>query len=343
MTLFLMICVSLLSFCACSSRYFATRVFSSSWPFLVWLPLTVVLAGSFQCFYNWAIKADLFKLLARNKLIMGVSSMSFQIAIGLMDVGAIGFVIANLLGLALATMLLARPFLVRSRENQNRPAVDQASRLFVKHAALAIWTMPATVVNTTSRLLPDLLINRLFGVAQLGQYSLANRMINFPVSFVAVSVQDIFRQQSSSEFEQTGRCVATFRRFFLIMVALSICLILPVILIVPYVFPIVFGAQWTEAGYLIQATGFLMMVRFISSPLSYVWIVRGQQRLDFFWQVGLLLIGLIAFIGPQWLNPDVSLYATLWIFSIAVGAWYVFAITLSYRFAHRPRQTQPTA
>ncbi len=313
-------------------------------PFLIWLPLTVVLAGSFRCLYNWAVSAELFELLARNKLALGLSTMVLQIAIGLTESGPIGFVLANLLGLCLALALIVRPFLRRSRAANDRPSFRAASLVFAKHAVLAMWTVPSTVVNTMSKFLPDLLINGLFGVTQLGQYSLANRLVNFPLAFVATSAQDIFRQQCVSEFDATGRCVRSFRRFFLIMAVLSLFLVVPVILLVPFVLPIIFGQQWNEAGYLIQATGLLIVARFISSPLSFVWIVRGQHRQNFFWQLGLMSISLGAFFGPQWLNPDISLYLTLWVFSSAVGVWYVLAIIISYHFAHsstHPMQVRP--
>ena len=122
----------------------------------------------------------------------------------------------------------------------------------------------------------------------------------------------------------------------------GVFLILPVILLVPYVFPIIFGAQWTESGTLIQSVALLTIIRFISSPLSYIWIVRGQQRLDFFWQVGLLVLSLGSLILPPIIMPQASLYSTLWVYSLVVGSWYLLAIAVSYRLAAQPRRHAAT-
>lgn len=299
-------------------------------PYLIWLPLTVFLMGVSQILYTWASREKAFSFLGRNKVILGGATMVLQIGIGLTRPGPIGFIIANLLGLLLANFLLVRLFL-SGRQNLSINFGLRSAVLQLRcHFSLIVWTMPAMLVNTTSRFLPDLLINRFFGVAQLGQYSLAMRMLKLPISSLSSSVQQIFRQQSSEEFNKTGQCRGSFWRFFALTVMGAVLLIMPVILLMPTVFPIIFGSQWNEAGTLVQAVAFLVMVRFVSSPLSYIWIVRGQQRLNFVWQIGMLGISLAALALPPLLTVDTSLYTTLWIYSLLVGAWYVLAIFGSY-------------
>lgn len=302
-------------------------------PFLKWLPLTVFLMGASQVLYTWATREKEYRFLARNKLILGGATMTFQISIGLMQPGPIGFIAANLLGLALINALLFRLFL-RGRRGMNitfGPASAKAQ--FLRHFRLTVWTMPGALVNTTSQFLPDLLINRFFGAAQLGQYSLAMRMLNLPISFLSNSIQEFFRQQSSEEFNTTGQCRGSFWRFLALTTIGAVLLILPVVLVMPIVFPIIFGAQWSDAGTLVQAVAPLVMIRFVSSPLSYIWIVRGQQKLDFLWQLGLLSISFAALSLPPTLAPETTLFSTLWIYGLSVGAWYLVCIVISFRFS----------
>lgn len=299
-------------------------------PYLVWLPFTVFLMGTFQVLYVWATREKEYEILARNKLTLGLTTMFLQVGIGLMKPGPIGFIAANLLGLLLSFFLLLSIFIRGLRELKPKFGMRSGILQFRKHCQLTVWTMPGALVNSLSQFLPDLIINRYFGAALLGQYSLAVRMINMPIAFMATSIQDFFRQQAAEEFNNSGHCKGSFRRFFVLTLAGALLVILPVILLVPYVFPIIFGLQWTESGALIQALAILTIVRFISSPLSYIWIIRGRQRLDFIWQVGLLAISLSALILPNYLIPGVSLYATLSIYSVGVGAWYLVALTISY-------------
>lgn len=299
-------------------------------PYLIWLPISIFFMGTSQVLYAWAIREKEYNILARNKLVLGLVTMLFQIGIGLMDSGPIGFIVANLLGLLLATFLLMLLFIQTLRLLKPRFGIRSAVAQFRRHYRLTVWTMPGALMNSLSQFLPDLLINRFFGVALLGQYSLAVRMINLPIAFMATSIQDFFRQQASEEFNNCGHCTTSFWRFFALTSAGAVLFILPIILLVPYVFPVIFGSQWTEAGTLVQAVVFLTIVRFISSPLSYIWIIQDRQRLDFIWQIGLLAISLGTLLLPPFLIPKTSLYATLWIYSLGTGTWYVLAIAVSY-------------
>lgn len=304
--------------------------------YLMWLPLTVFLMGGSQVLYTWATREKEYKILARNKLILGLSTMLLQIGIGLMGIGAIGFVIANLFGLLLASVMLLVIFMHALRETNIKFSVRSAFSQFKRYYRLTVWTMPATLVNTLSQFLPDLLINRFFGIAQLGQYTLAMRMLNMPIAFLTASIQDFFRQQASLEFNEIGHCTSSFWRFLLLTLIGAVLLIVPVIILIPYVFPIILGTQWTEAGALIQAVAFLTIVRFISSPLSYIWIIQGQQRLDFIWQLGLLVLSSGTLIIPPMLLTQISLYETLLCYSIMVGLWYMLAIIVSHHLSKRP-------
>jgi O-antigen/teichoic acid export membrane protein len=305
-------------------------------PYLAWLPLTILFSGIFNCLYTWAIRVKNFHLLARNRIVLGVSTAALQIGIGLLNPGAVGFIVANLCGYGLAVLLLIVPLVTDVRRLRPQFTPHSALAQFVKHRALPLWTVPANLVNSISSFLPDLIIGRLFGVAQLGQYSLASRMVNFPLTFIATSAQDIFRQQATQEFNEQGHCRKTFNRFFLLMVIVTVALLIPMILVMPYVFPVIFGSQWGQAGVLIQAIGLLLIVRFVTSPLSYVWIIRGHQKLDFLWQTGLLALSLATFLIPPLLKSDVSLYEVLWVYSVGVGAWYVFCLLVSRHFAYNP-------
>ena len=166
-------------------------------------------------------------------------------------------------------------------------------------------------------------------------------MVNFPLTFIATSAQDIFRQQAAQEFNEHGHCRQSFNRFFLLMGMVAAALLVPTIAVVPYLFPIIFGSQWNQSGSLIQAIGLLLVVRFVSSPLSYVWINRGHQKLHVLWQLGLMAISLTTLIVPSLVKSDVSLYEVLWVYSGGVGAWYVFCLLVSRHFAYTPSVDVP--
>jgi O-antigen/teichoic acid export membrane protein len=301
--------------------------------YLIFLPLTVFFMGVTQVLFSWAIREKEYKKLAKNKLILGLSTMVLQIGVGLTEPGAIGFIVANIIGLLMVTLLLSNLFIRDLIVLRPKFTIKSSFVQLRLHCSLIIWTMPGSLINSLCQFLPEILINRFFGSVLLGQYSLAMRMINIPISFLSTSMQDIFRQQASAEFNETGNIRSSFFRFFVIGLIGAAVIIVPLISFIPYMLPIIFGAQWTEAGVLIQAIFFLSVVRFISSPLSYIWIIRGKQKLDFLWQVGLLVLSILTLFFYPLIHPKVSLYSTLWIYSFVVGVWYLLAIFLSYHLS----------
>ena len=79
----------------------------------------------------------------------------------------------------------------------------------------------------------------------------------------------------------------------------------------------------------------LSITRFISSPLSFVWILRGYEKIDFLWQLGLMVIIFGSFLLPNILSLDDSLIARLLTFSFFSGAWYILCILMSRSFSYK--------
>jgi len=293
---------------------------------LPWLPLTLMLSGIYVCFYNWWIRMKLYKELGFNQLVLGITTAAVQISIGLIGLDSIGFVWANILGYFMAVMLLIGIVIKDMKKINHCFDFNYAFATLSKYKNLAIFTTPAGLINSSSSYLPDFYINSLFGSNLLGQYSLANRMVNMPLGFFSNTVQDIFRQQASKEFNKKGNCKSTFNQFFGVMTIVSITILIPLILILPYIFPIIFGTQWEDAGSLIQPLILLISLRFISSPLSYIWIIKGHQKLDMFWQLGLLIITIVSFT----IVPSSGVRSMLWNYSLYCGSWYGLCICISF-------------
>jgi O-antigen/teichoic acid export membrane protein len=58
----------------------------------------------------------------------------------------------------------------------------------------------------------------------------------------------------------------------------------------PDLFGFVFGEQWRTAGEYAQILSVLLVFRFVVSPLSYVLLVYGRQRVALVWQVVLVIV-----------------------------------------------------
>ena len=303
---------------------------------LAFLPLTIFLASMNTAGYSWILRMGRYDFLARYKLALGAGTLTLQIGIGMFRLEAVGLIVANMLGYLLAGGLVVW-HVVRADRVLLRSGAKLGFRAVCKrNGGLVAHTTPASLINMLASYLPELLVNRFFGASVLGQYNLGMRVIAMPAAFISSTVQDVFRREATREFSSTGGCAESFKKVFQLMTGIAIFGLLPVILVLPVVFPVIFGDAWTEAGGLVQAVAILVLVRFVASPLSYVWIVTGRTGLDLLWQLGLVVLTLGVFFGARWLDPAVSPLNLLQTYGLIAGAWYLFCLALSYRWSRTP-------
>ncbi|MBL0419572.1 oligosaccharide flippase family protein [Ramlibacter sp. AW1] len=301
---------------------------------LLFMPATVLLSALYTVGYTWLLRLGRYRTLAMNKLILGASTMILQIGVGLLRLEALGFILANLLGYVLATLLVFAPFVLRPRDRVRIPGLSAIWAVYRKHKALLFYTTPGSLLNSFCSYLPDFFIARLFGTTVLGHYSLGMRMVDAPLTFISATVHDVFRRDSAREQMATGRCRTSFRKYFVAMSAIALAVLVPLIFLQPALFKFIFGPAWAPSAIYVQCLSLLLVVRFISSPLSYVWIVAGKQHYDMAWQVGLLVLSGASFLLPRFILGSVTPEVQFTIYSVVIGCWYVLALFLSYYWSN---------
>ena len=134
--------------------------------------------------------------------------------------------------------------------------------------SLVIWTSSSNLICQFYSKLPIFFIGYFFGSQLLGQYELAYGAIYLPIGIVLSSINDIFKAKISREINIEGNCKKTFKSFLEILTKFSIYILLPFLLIFPYIFTFVFGNQWNEGGYLIRVMFLLICSNFVANPLK---------------------------------------------------------------------------
>jgi len=297
---------------------------------LFMVPVTVFLSAAYLVGYSWLLRCGYYRLLAVNKVTLAFATMVVQICIGFLQLETLGLIIANMIGYILAGFLVYRSVWKEQSDNLRMPSLTRISFVLRKNSALVKFTTFANLLNSACSYLPDFFVARLFGTQVLGQYSLGMRMVSMPLSFVSSTVQDVFKREVAFEWNKASNCKRVFNKYFWLMAAIAAFVLLPLIVFLPFIFQVVFGEVWARSGSFVQCLAFLLIVRFISSPLSYVWIVAGRQRFDMLWQVGLLIIGSASLTIPNLFLVDLSAERQFVIYGMAVGAWYAFALFMSF-------------
>lgn len=197
----------------------------------------------------WALRAKAFAVIARNSLTRSGALIVAQVALGIAGLGATGLLIG-----AVAGSLAGSVGLARAAWHRDASAFRRVSPAGVRHAArryrrFAIFSTPASFLNTLGLQLPVLLLVAMFGTEVAGQYALADRAVGLPVTLLAGAVANVFYAQAAPLAREDS---AALRNLFVRTTrSLAVFTVVPTLLamvLAPLLFDIVFGADWVQAG-----------------------------------------------------------------------------------------------
>lgn len=184
-----------------------------------------------------------------------------------------------------------------------------------KYASFPRYDLPAVALNALSNQLPIFWIPRFFGLAQLGQYTLAMGLLEMPMRLFGYSLSNTFYQKAARTYERQGSAalVAITQRMMLGIGAASL---IPLIIIGLYAEPVfiwIFGERWALSGALSSALAIYYFARLAVEPVVPVLRVLKAQRGYFRFQAGLFVLRLgtlaVAMAAELDLLRSISLYA----------------------------------
>lgn len=299
------------------------------------VPLAVLLNGLNLSLSYWCNRQKLFALMARRKIVQSAATAGLQLACGLLGAAAAGLMLASLAGQLLAAALMASLVWRRSARWRCRLRWRRLWAAAGRYRNFPFYLVPAHTLSAVSSQFPVLFINAVFGLGSSGLYMLAERVLGAPLSLIAASVADVFRQQISQARLERGDCreefILTLKK--LLLVATPPFLLLA--LCSPWLFVLLFGPQWRLAGDYAQLMCPMFFLRFVCNPLSVVAIIVQKNRSELLWQGALLAALALAAWANSWLALGVKglivLFTAIYCVLDLVYLW------INYRYACQRR------
>tara|TARA_Y100001970_G_C14251923_1_gene872471 strand:+ start:3720 stop:4949 length:1230 start_codon:yes stop_codon:yes gene_type:complete len=296
------------------------------------LPLYVLLSNIHRIIVNYMNKNKFYKIISVNQIVQSFFKVISKVIFGLLVIPFNGIILGNVIGQFLSTSLIVIRFF--------RLKIDKAiiikSFKKIKHNAYYYKNFPKYIllsdsVNTFALQSPFLLIGYLFSIKDLGFLSLAYSVSSVPLNFIGTSLSRVFRQQAADDFNKTGRCDELFLQM---LNKLILYLIFPFLLLfftAPFLFKIVFGANWIISGHMVQILTAMFFCQFIARILSYMYILTNHQKENLLLQIILLVLTISSFIMGYIIFNNI--YMCLILYSISYSALYIYMIYKSYIFS----------
>ena len=295
------------------------------------LPFSVFLVSLSQILNFWENRKKNYKKLAINRIVHTFLVGIIQIVnILFLKIDRYGLILGEISGRFLSTLHLV--FSSKKRPRLTLPPSPLKSLIFVakKYKNFPKFLCFGHAINVFSSQTPIFFLDMFFGSGIVGFFALADRALRAPISIISTSISDVFRQKASEDLIQYGNCreiyISTFKKLFFI----SLLIFIPLYFLCPFLFEFVFGEQWMESGVYAQIMVPMLAFGFIVSPLSCLFMISQNQKLDLLFQIFLVIGSILSFcISIYTTNPKVAVGS----FSFFMCTWYVANLIFSYRFS----------
>lgn len=291
---------------------------------LLWTigPATVVIAAS-QTWQSWAAADGNYRDLSIIRIVQAGGVTLAQILAGLLDATAHGLVVAHLIGTAIGVLLASR-ILPLTGGSIAHGAESSALAFLLRQRRFPILALPADAVNTAAAQLPLVLVAYRFDTDVAGLLALTLRIVGAPIGLLGASVLDVFRRRSAASYAERGECRAEYVDTFRVLSVGSFIVAVLLALTAESGFVLVFGETWRMSGTIAVWLMPMFALRFVASPLSYMFYVAGKQHFDLLWQLVLLATTLASFWLP--LSPELAIQA----YGLGYAGLYCIYLVMSY-------------
>ena len=237
--------------------------------YLIVAPLSALLVSLALAFQHNAQRSGAYKISAMSE----VFGKSAYVASGalLAAVTTSGLIFTTLFS-ALGKIGALLPYSKNLIHGPCTHAPDAVSPL-KKHASGASALVMSHILVTVSSAAPIFYISAEYGTEILGQFSMVMATIFLPSGLVGAAIGQVFYQRAALHAEEPlvlkGLWNMTIRKLVLFGIPIYLC----AGILSPWIYPLVLGGQWHDAGLYAQVLMVAALSAFVSTPLDRVSLV----------------------------------------------------------------------
>jgi O-antigen/teichoic acid export membrane protein len=249
-------------------------------PYLWLVPLGVLGAGIYEALTFWAVRKKAFTTIARTRLTQGAGQVLTQIILGLLKLGPVGLLLGQALGKAGGSGTLATLAWKHDRESIKRISASGMYRAALRYRRFPMLSSSTAVLNYSGLYLPPILLAAFYGPQVAGWFLLGQRVIGLPTMVVGKSVSDVYMGEAAQLVRTDPHALERlFTKTAKRLTLMGAPPLLVLGLVAPWVFALVFGEGWREAGVYAQLMAVAFLAQFVTTPLEATFAVTERQDL----------------------------------------------------------------
>lgn len=300
--------------------------------FLCMIPAAVFFMGLFRVLGLWFNRKKRYRLISIGRILQTSVAAALGILFGFLGDTQYGLIWSSLIGYGAAAVLLV--FLLVQKDRNRAGGLTWQGMLEAarSHSNFPKYSIFSSALEMAAMQMPLIFFPMLFGPAVAGWFALSQRVTKAPLNLLTRAVGDVFRQEASRRYVDSGGCRKLFLETFKRLAGISVIPFAVLFIAAPELFSFVFGETWRIAGHYTRILVFSYWLQFIGNPLANVLLIAGKQRMNMFIQVfNLAAVAGAMVIGNRIGEVSVSLYLLM-----AAGCIkYSLQMTAAYAYSNR--------
>jgi len=257
------------------------------------IPISTFLMGCFNLLRYFNNRKKLYKDLAKAKVYKSIGLIVVQLTLGFLKSGAIGLISGHIFSQIVSNIKLW----INIRELNIFSKIERKKVLAFarRYRKLPLFNLPNILIDGFRVGTINILIGKLFNLSTLGQFSLAWRVVQTPMSLIGSSISEIFFQKISisKNREEIKRVV---KLYIYRATLLTTPIFVTIYFISEPLFKFIFGTKWGIAGEIASIMTPWFFLNFLTSPISTIFIKIDKQEILLLFSIFYALVPLIVLL-----------------------------------------------
>lgn len=289
--------------------------------------VALLATGVFSSLRFWYVGRKKFGDISLALVSQGAGRATIPVVLGWLSSSWTGLLGGEILGRMLGVARLARGAWPEARATFAALDTRHGAQVLRRYWKYPAVFLPSSMIDALATSLPLPIISSLFGVSAAGQYFLVSRLASVPAALIGAGVADVFHAKIS-EAARTDKSLVhrTMKSAMQKLAVISLGIYLPTALVSPFLFSLVFGESWQQAGTLMAIQSLAGITGLVVSPLSRALAISRYPELKFLPDIVRLVIP----ISSLWVchHFGMTFLLTMVVFSALTAISEIFYISI---------------
>lgn len=301
------------------------------WTPLVALPIFIC-CGIFAVFKFLALRANNVNIIRKAVISRSAFNATTKIFTGIMGFGLIGLFAAEMAGAIASVKKISKTsnawlrFSAALRFNKN-----DIFSVAKRYSKFPLIELPSTWIDSLALKLPLPMVAALFGPVEVGCYSLAYMIVSAPNAQISGAIGDVFHLEISKA-RLDSDMLRVRGLFYGLMKKLALLGLVPLFFMIALsniLVPIIFGADWTQAGSAVGLIAPWLYIGLIVSPLSRVLSLLEAQEMKLIYDLSAISLLCASYFLAKILGSSFDEFLIILSASQIVG-YLIYAVLLVF-------------